>query len=180
MIRILVLSDTHIPHRAPFLPPALNAPLQDADVIVHAGDFTSHDVWMELQAYDKPVYAVFGNMDDEHLVRTLPEVQRVTLEGVSLAITHGSGAKVGLEPRVLARIGQPLPHVVIYGHSHQFRIQPMAGTWLLNPGSPTDTVYAREQTYGWILLHPPRVTLRIYTLPDHTLRREHTFLLPGD
>jgi putative phosphoesterase len=180
MVRILVLSDTHIPHRARFLPPELNTLLERADVILHAGDFTSYDVLLELQAYGKPVHAVYGNMDDVDLARTLPEVKRFTLEGVTFALTHGSGARVGLEERVIQRVGPPVPRILVYGHSHRARILPRANTVLFNPGSATDTVYAKEQTYGWILIQPPEITLHIRTLPDHQIRQKHVLNLSGD
>ena len=180
MQKILVLSDTHIPHRARFLPPELHAPLEQADMILHAGDFTTHDVLLELQAYGKPIHAVFGNMDEVELVHTLPEVKRFSLGNVSFAITHGSGARVGLEERVIQRVGSPAPDILVYGHSHRARILPHKTTLLFNPGSATDTVYAKEQTYGWILIQPSRVILKILALPDHQVRQEHVLNLSGD
>ena len=57
-----VVSDTHIPARAPFLPSSLFGLLDGVDLILHAGDIEEESVLDELRAL-APVEAVAGNMD---------------------------------------------------------------------------------------------------------------------
>lgn len=165
-MRLLVLSDTHIPHRARALPRALNPFFEEADGIIHAGDFTTLDVLLELEAWGKPVHAVWGNMDEEALYRRLPERMVVEFEGWTVGITHGSGAPVGIVDRVRDRFRDTPVDLIIFGHSHEALVEGRDGILFLNPGSPTDTVYARRQTFVLLELTPEHVWVEIRLLPS--------------
>ncbi len=65
-MRIIALSDTHIPRRAKELPRTVLAALADADHIIHAGDITAPHVLDALAVY-APVTAVSGNADPPEL-----------------------------------------------------------------------------------------------------------------
>ncbi len=176
-MKLLVLSDTHIPHRARAVPRALNAFFETVDGVIHAGDFTTLDVLLELEAWGKPVYAVWGNMDEEALYRRLPERMVVELEGWRVGITHGSGAPVGIVDRVRDRFRDTPVEILIFGHSHEALVEIQEGVVLLNPGSPTDTVYARRQTFALLEVTPGKVRAEIRLLPSlevwKTLEHEH-------
>ncbi len=177
-MKILVISDTHIPLRARGIPPALNDFFRACDAVIHAGDFTTLDVLIELEAWGKPVYAVWGNMDEEALYRRLPQRMVAEVEGYRIGITHGSGAPVGIVDRVMTAFQDESVDILIFGHSHEARVEVRDGLLLLNPGSPTDTVYARRQTFAWMDLQPGRVVVEIRTLPTldvwKTLEHEHS------
>ena len=47
---LALVSDTHLPRRGRVLPPACVAVMRSADLIVHAGDFTTEEVLSEMSA----------------------------------------------------------------------------------------------------------------------------------
>lgn len=129
----VVLADTHIPRRAKALPEGLLPRLEEADLILHAGDLMDPGLLTELAAY-APVHAVRGNLDPSD--SGLPETVEFELGGVPIAMIHDSGPKKGRRNRMRRRF--PEAWVVIFGHSHIPWLEDEDGLLLLNPGSPTD------------------------------------------
>ena len=144
--RIVVLADTHIRRGAPRrLPDAAYAALDDADLILHAGDIVCGDVLDELGGF-APTLAVLGNNDAE-LVGRLPEQRIVTVEGLRIGMIHDSGPRAGRERRLRRRF--PDADVVVFGHSHIPVDAPgLDGQWLHNPGSPTERRRQPVHTIG--------------------------------
>jgi uncharacterized protein len=70
-VKIVVLSDTHLPKRKKGLPARLLEELQDSHMILHAGDWTTIDVYQELQSYAR-VEGVYGNVDSQEIIGLLP------------------------------------------------------------------------------------------------------------
>lgn len=66
-IRLLILSDTHVPKRAKDLPGELWERVDAADVVVHAGDRVDVGLLDELEARSRRLIAVWGNNDDPEL-----------------------------------------------------------------------------------------------------------------
>ncbi|MEA1966486.1 MAG: YfcE family phosphodiesterase, partial [Euryarchaeota archaeon] len=83
MTRIIVISDTH-DHK---LPDALIPLLGSADLIVHAGDFTTVACYEHLLGINKLV-AVHGNSDCAELRKRLPERTVFEVEGVRIGVVH--------------------------------------------------------------------------------------------
>jgi putative phosphoesterase len=136
-MRLVLTSDTHLPSRAPDLPAALWAAIDHADVVVHAGDWTSEELLDRLLERSARLVGVFGNNDYGALRERLPEVARVELGGVRFAVVHETGAKEGRERR--ADLAYPDTDVLVFGHSHiPWDTVSPRGLRLLNPGSPTD------------------------------------------
>jgi putative phosphoesterase len=145
-VRLLVLSDTHIPGRGRRLPESVRRAAADADLIVHAGDWVAASVLDDLLQYG-PVLGVWGNNDGDDLRSRLPEIARETLEGVRFAVIHETGAAQGREARADAAF--PDIDVLVFGHSHiPWDSTTPHGLRLLNPGSPTDR---RRQPTGTFL-----------------------------
>ncbi len=117
-----LISDTHGLLR----PEALSA-LAGCDEILHAGDVGDPDILEELGAI-APVRAVRGNVDHEAALARLPTVERLERAGVRLLMLHILG-DLGLDPAT-AGLG-----VVIYGHTHEPRIEWRDGVLFVNPGS---------------------------------------------
>lgn len=136
-MRLVLMSDTHLPARARDLPAPLWAAVDDADVVVHAGDWTSEELLNRLQERSARLIGVAGNNDHGPLRERLPEIARADLDGVRLAVVHETGGKEGRERR--ADTAFPDTDVLVFGHSHipWDSVSP-AGLRLLNPGSPTD------------------------------------------
>ncbi len=112
--------------------------LATVDEIWHAGDLGSLDVLERLQATGKTVRAVYGNIDD-YLVRAeLKETLRFEVEGVDVLMTHIGGHPGHFEPKVLRALNrQPVPKIVVAGHSHILRViyDKNHGCLYLNPGA---------------------------------------------
>jgi putative phosphoesterase len=136
-MRLLLISDTHLPARARALPERVWDEVGAADVVVHAGDWVETGLLDELEARSKRLIGVHGNNDGAGLRARLPEIARADLDGVRLAVIHETGAKQGREQRCDAQF--PDTDVLVFGHSHiPWDTTTPAGLRLLNPGSPTD------------------------------------------
>ena len=144
--RLVLLSDTHLPSRARDLPAALWADIDAADVVVHAGDWTSEELLDRLSARAAVLLGVFGNNDGEALRARLPEVARAGLGGLRFAVVHETGGRDGRERRADAAF--PDADVLVFGHSHiPWDTTSPGGLRLLNPGSPTDRRRQPRATY---------------------------------
>ncbi|MFH9225344.1 metallophosphoesterase family protein [Streptomyces lydicus] len=142
-MRLLLLSDTHLPKRAKALPPQLLDDLPRADVVVHAGDWVDTATLDLLEARAQRLIGVYGNNDGPELRARLPEVAYAELDGVRLGVVHETGPAQGRERRCAERF--PDLDVLVFGHSHIPWDSLADGRLrLLNPGSPTDR---RRQPY---------------------------------
>jgi putative phosphoesterase len=110
--------------------------LRAADLVLHAGDLSSLAFLEELRALGPPVLAVRGNADEPALQALLPAQRVVDVEGARIGMTHVPGPAAGREARLAARF--PGCDAVVYGHTHVAQAERVAGTWILNPGSPTE------------------------------------------
>jgi putative phosphoesterase len=137
-VRALLLADTHWPRRARELPAAVWDEVDRSDVVVHAGDWVDERLLDALEERARRLVGCWGNNDGPALRARLPEVARVTLAGVRLAVVHETGAATGRERRMAATYG-PDTDVLVFGHSHiPWDTTTPGGLRLLNPGSPTD------------------------------------------
>jgi putative phosphoesterase len=70
---VAVISDTHMPRGPRTLPGAFLERIAAADLLLHAGDFSTVAVLRELERLGPPVAGVSGNVDSAELRRLLPE-----------------------------------------------------------------------------------------------------------
>jgi putative phosphoesterase len=151
MITLGVLSDTHIPDRAPRLHPQIARLFQQAHVraILHAGDISTPAVLEELRQI-APVHAVRGNRD-WFMLRSLPGTLFLEYGGVPIVLTHGHGnlreylvdkyrfiqdgyRLERYQPHLQATF--PGARVIVFGHTHFALNLWSSGQLLFNPGSP--------------------------------------------
>jgi putative phosphoesterase len=99
-MKIIVISDTHMPKRAKSLPNRLLEELKDADLIIHAGDWQTIDVYNQLTGFAK-VEGVYGNVDDENIKEMFLEKRTVEVNGFKIGITHGHGTGKTTEKRAI-------------------------------------------------------------------------------
>ncbi|MER7575389.1 metallophosphoesterase [Streptomyces sp. NPDC057806] len=145
-MRLLLMSDTHLPKRARALPGPLLAELPDADVVIHAGDWVDAATLDLLESRSRRLIAVYGNNDGPELRARLPEVARADLGGLRFGVVHETGPAQGREARCAARF--PDLDVLVFGHSHiPWDTTAPSGLRLLNPGSPTDRRRQPHCTY---------------------------------
>ena len=145
-MKLLLISDTHLPVRAKKLPEPVWDAVDEADVVIHAGDCVSVDLLDELTERAKRLIGCWGNNDGPELRRRLPEVARETLDGLRVAVVHETGGKQGRELR--AEKAYPDVDLLVFGHSHiPWDTTSPRGLRLLNPGSPTDRRSQPYRTY---------------------------------
>lgn len=143
--RILLLGDTHVPKRARMLPPQVWEAVDDADLVIHAGDWVDVATLDALERRSRRLIGVWGNNDGADLRGRLPEVARATVEGVRFAVVHETGPATAREARCDS--AYPDADVLVFGHSHiPWDTTSRAGLRLLNPGSPTDRRRQPERT----------------------------------
>ena len=144
--RLLLISDTHVPQRARRLPDQVWRAVDEADLVLHAGDWVDLSLHDELAGRAAALLGVYGNNDGADLRAVLPEIARDTIEGIRFAMIHETGAATGREKRMDAAF--PDTDVLVFGHSHipWDSVSP-GGLRLLNPGSPTDRRRQSAHTY---------------------------------
>jgi putative phosphoesterase len=164
-VRLLLMSDTHLPKRAKELPPALLAELPRADVVFHAGDWVDVATLDLLDSRCTRLVGVHGNNDGPDLRARLPEVAYVDLGGLRFAVVHETGPAQGREARCAARF--PDLDVLVFGHSHiPWDTTAPSGLRLLNPGSPTDRRRQPHCTYMTASVGEGRLTdVELHRLP---------------
>lgn len=159
MKKILVLSDTHMPKKSKILPDELTKSLSEVDLIIHAGDWQTPEVYEELKQY-APVIGVFGNVDGESIKEIVSEKEIIEVEGFKIGITHGHGEKGTTEKRVIQSFEKEELDLVIFGHSHLPYLKFYKKTLLFNPGSPTDKRKLPYFSYGLITIDKDGIQAR--------------------
>ncbi|WP_282036392.1 metallophosphoesterase family protein [Saccharicrinis aurantiacus] len=116
MIKIGLLSDTH----SHFDPRFIDL-FADCDEIWHAGDIGDIKVLDKLQQLQE-TRAVYGNIDDAIIRRSIKENERFMIEGVDVWITHIGGYPGKYDRRVKAELFNNPPDLFIAGHSHILKV----------------------------------------------------------
>jgi putative phosphoesterase len=144
------ISDTH-----GLLRPQALAALADCDPILHAGDVGSPDVLARLGAL-APVYAVRGNVDHGVWSANLPGALLIEIDGFHIYVVH---ILAELDPQTSDNVD-----AVIYGHSHQPRMETKNGTLFFNPGSAGPRRFRLPITVGRITAENGKLRAEIVEL----------------
>jgi putative phosphoesterase len=150
-IMLGVISDTHGLLR----PEALTA-LRGSDRILHAGDVGDPGI-LDLLAQIAPVTAVRGNVDIEPWTRSLPETEVVEAGAVSIYMLHDLG-RLDLKPEAAGF------QVVVYGHSHQPKIEEKNGVLYFNPGSAGPRRFHLPVSMGKVTIKAGKVRAELVQL----------------
>jgi putative phosphoesterase len=142
MRTVAIVSDTHVPSRAAEIPDFAANEMEDADLVIHAGDFDSQAAYEAVRDLADDLVAVHGNMDPRSL--QLPAVDSVWVEDVQFVVVHGSGPLDGYADRVVKAVREERDEdddddsaVGVSGHTHELRDRTVDGVRFLNPGSAT-------------------------------------------
>jgi putative phosphoesterase len=128
---LAVLSDTHGSDDHRLTGRTLEA-VRAADLVVHAGDFTTPAALDAHRAVAADLLAVHGNADDSAVRDRLPAARTVEALGCRLAVTHRrDGGATGLAMFGRSRAAD----VVVSGHTHRPSVTDAGDVVLLNPGS---------------------------------------------
>ncbi|WP_276352394.1 metallophosphoesterase family protein [Cohnella caldifontis] len=148
-MKIVVVSDTHMPRMAKRLPSRLVRELGTADLILHAGDWTSEQTYEMLARY-APVEGVAGNNDGEALVSKFGYRKIILCEKLKIGLVHGHGtnARRTAERQAALSFGPDEVDAIVFGHSHVPVQKKENGVLLFNPGSPTDKRRQKLYSFG--------------------------------
>ena len=144
-----VISDTHIPERADYIPGTLVEFLKSVDLIIHAGDITSEKFYNQLQELNE-IKAVAGNMDSRALKNSLPKKEVIDCNGYLIGITHGDQYMGDLKQKLNYEFSEC--DLIIFGHIHQPVNKKENNKYFFNPGSVTNPRSYPYPTYGRIIV----------------------------
>lgn len=148
MMKIALISDTHIPTSLSRLPDVLLDQIAGVDAILHAGDIVSNGVLDTLNAI-APTTAVAGNMDPPEVAAKLSDRELLQFAGRAIGLKHGHQPH-GVQSHY---IGQPydspsmtvffelmstqLPgaDIIVFGHFHRAVITHWNNITFINPGA---------------------------------------------
>ena len=146
-MRLLLLSDTHLPKRARELPAPLLAALPLADVVIHAGDWVDTATLDLLESRSRRLVAVYGNNDGPGAPGPAAGGRPRRTRRVCVSASSTRPAAPGAAN---SRCAERFPDldVLVFGHSHiPWDSTAPTGLRLLNPGSPTDRRRMPHCTY---------------------------------
>ncbi len=150
-MKIGVISDTH-----GLLRPEAVAALKGSQRILHAGDVGRAEV-LDALARIAPVTAVRGNVDRGRWCAALPETEVVEIAGVSIYLLHDL-ARLDLKPEAAGF------RMVVYGHSHQPKMEEKNGVLYFNPGSAGPRRFRLPVSVGRVEIHAGRVRAELVQL----------------
>lgn len=133
-MKLVALSDTHL--KTGDIPMQLQILLNECDLIVHAGDFSTMEAYQSFKAFGK-LKAVFGNDDVPALKRLLPKRLIFEVGELKIGLVHEGGLSLinTTSPNYLAK--EMDVDILIFGHLHRPLIEKNE-SMLVCPGSPTE------------------------------------------
>ena len=131
MKKILLLSDTH-----GHIDDHMMKYVKESDEVWHAGDIGTTQVTDTISS-QKPLRAVFGNIDNHELRLSFPEELLFECEDINIYMTHIGGRPGRYAKGISEKIKSIKPKIFICGHSHILKIQFDKVNQLLfiNPGA---------------------------------------------
>lgn len=150
-IRVGLISDTHGLVREEAV-----AVLKGCQHILHAGDIDSPDVISRLRQV-APVTVVRGNNDRGPWARKIPVYEVVEFGAVSVYVRHDE-SELDIDPKAAGL------QVVMFGHSHQPKVEHRDGVLFVNPGSAGPRRFKLPIAVGELLIAGDQVSARIIEL----------------
>lgn len=160
-MKIIVISDTHIPKKAKKIPEQMIPDLLGSDLIIHAGDWQTIDVYKDLSLYGE-VKGVTGNVDNVEIQSHFPEKLLFEVYGHKIGVVHGHGKRLTTERRALEAFEKDNVDCIIFGHSHIPMLKAVDGVLLFNPGSATDKRRQPNYSYGILTIGDEIVAEHVY------------------
>lgn len=131
-MRIIAVSDTHLQEWQ--IPEKLIELMKSADLIVHAGDFVSFEVYEKFSEFD--LVAVKGDNDDPKLEK-LPEITKFKVDNLEIGLVH-KGNYLNIFDDLIYKAMELNVDLLIFGHIHRFVFEKIKNRAILCPGSPTE------------------------------------------
>jgi putative phosphoesterase len=190
MVKVAVISDTHVPHKFEKLSHRMKDGLAGVDLILHCGDIVTPEILTEIAVF-APVHAVAGNHDLEFFDDTLPRKKVIELEGFRIGMIHGDKLELQHVKKsqqydqiyeiVVAPFlsGEPVD-CVVFGHSHQPLVESYAAVFkpngrpgikikqdvlVFNPGTPIRNRHLATMGYLYLENDILRTEIKVFTYP---------------
>jgi len=133
-MRIVATGDTHVT-KMEELPERLIKLMDEADLVIHTGDFVSNKLLDEMEKRYN-LLAVYGNSDDEEVRRRLKQIEKIRVDDVWIGVVHRGNYlnnfdDLGYKAKEIG------VHLLIFGHVHRFVLENFGDVIVLSPGSPT-------------------------------------------
>jgi len=150
-MKILVLSDTYIPHidslsfsdssksetsAFSFFSEILREKISAADLIIHAGNFESEEAYRQFEKTGK-LKAVHGNSDAKSVQQILPKKLIFEQNGLKFGVIHEAGVSLNDNTARWYLLEEMGVDILIYGHIHTPSVDEYNHKFLICPGSPT-------------------------------------------
>ncbi len=162
-MKLIALSDTHL--KTGEIPAQLQALIEEYDIVVHAGDFSTVDAYEAFNTGGK-LKAVFGNDDVHELKKLLPERLKFEVEGVKIGMVHEGGLSI-TDMTAQGYLAKEMEvDILIFGHLHRPLIE-KTNVMLICPGSPTKPRMSNPSVVE-LVIEKGTVNGRILTLEGDT------------
>ena len=158
MIKIFVLSDTHLRNGNFTIEPDTLKDIEESEFVIHCGDHVCQEAYDYLSTL-KQVHGVLGNMDYGEITYSLPEKKTVEIDGVKIGIIHGWGSPVGLAKKVLKEFTNI--NAVCFGHSHVAYNEKIGDVLLFNPGAFSPRILKGRGSYGILTVASGKISGQI-------------------
>ncbi|MDY6834015.1 MAG: YfcE family phosphodiesterase [Chloroflexota bacterium] len=143
-VRILVVGDTHA-YSFSKIPTEIMEIAYSVDWLIHVGDYVSYDVLRGFRELKGDRFrGVHGNADPMSIRMELPMKDILELHGKRIGMSHP--AQGGPHEDTVERVrGDFLNHhvdMIVYGHTHDPKIEDIEGVLLLSPGKGYKEVHS--------------------------------------
>ncbi|WP_181687380.1 metallophosphoesterase [Halorhabdus salina] len=165
---IAVFADTHGTD-SPRLSERGERALRNAEQVVHAGDFTTAEVYDAFEKRAAELTAVHGNSDAPALRDGLPTVTTFDWAGWTLLVTHGHEHNSTTLPLLARERGADL---AIVGHTHRPGIEELGDLSVVNPGSHADP-RGGPRTYARLQAKDGAIVIDIRNVEGESVYRRH-------
>lgn len=133
VMRIAVLSDTHLERPTPWFENFFAEVLAPMDMLLHCGDYAGPAFYHYLLQHPG-FHGVLGNSDHWSMQGDLPWRRTVAAGELTIGLAHGHAELHG-NPKDVAEAFGPGADVVCFGHTHRFTNVQVGGVLAVNPGS---------------------------------------------
>ncbi len=166
-MKLVIVSDTHMPRMAKKLPKRLIQELRDADGILHAGDWMDLSVWELLEAY-APTDGVAGNNDGRAIIAKFGFRKVLQYGGIRIGLVHGHGpgSRESTENNAFSAFANDRVDAIIFGHSHIPLLKERDGIMMFNPGSATDKRRQPLYSFGILRIEAGKMNAKLITYDD--------------
>ena len=161
---MLVIGDTHIPHRCHSLPAKFKKLLVPGRIqhILCTGNLCARETFDYLKTLASDVHVVRGDFDEN---LTYPEQKVVTVGQFRIGLCHGHQIMPASDPRALSLVQRQLDvDILVTGHSHKFEAYEHEGHFYVNPGSATGAFHPLDTsvTPSFVLMDIQAATVVTY------------------